>query len=277
MLSITQLVGIAALGLSSSSLISRVAADAVPTSPGPGDSFNEGSPCPIQWNLDTTGTWTDFTIQLMTGSNFQMTPLATVASGLDGTKGEGKYEWTCPEVEPNSAIYFYQFTQTGGNTSWTTRFTIASATGETTEPTETTMVNGVAVGYGTGRLSGASVSLSPGAGASGAASSGLVGGGGGAASSMAASVSSVVSSSPSTSSGMMTSVVTTSSTPVETSQSSSSSVSQSSSSRSSINASGASNAAQSAAPANSASSLLSSTSVVVGSLIFALSSLAVFA
>jgi len=40
MLSITQLVGIAALGLSSSSLISRVAADAVPTSPGPGDSFN---------------------------------------------------------------------------------------------------------------------------------------------------------------------------------------------------------------------------------------------
>jgi len=38
MLSITQLVGIAALA--STSLVSRVAADAVPTSPGPGDSFN---------------------------------------------------------------------------------------------------------------------------------------------------------------------------------------------------------------------------------------------
>jgi hypothetical protein len=66
-------------------------------------------------------------VRLMTGSNQAMTPLVTVASGLDGTTGEpafpkkrpeeigglrvlrfrtgtGKYEWTCPEVNPNSAV-----------------------------------------------------------------------------------------------------------------------------------------------------------------------------
>lgn len=31
-----------------------------------------GQKCNIQWDLDTTGTWTSFEIQLMTGSNLNM-------------------------------------------------------------------------------------------------------------------------------------------------------------------------------------------------------------
>ncbi|GAA5923609.1 uncharacterized protein JCM15063_003704 [Sporobolomyces koalae] len=275
MFTVTQLVGIAALA-STALFPTSVHADVVPTAPGPGDSFNvrllENVPergCTVQWNLDTTGTWKDFTIQLMTGSNFQMTPLATVASGLDGTTGTGKLEWTCPQVTPNSAIYFYQFTQTGANTSWTTRFTIADANGQSTAPPETTMVNGVAVGYGTGRLSGASVSLSSNAAAgSASASSGT-----GAAGSSAASAASSTAASA-TASGMTT-VTTTSSTAVETAASSSSSSDASSSSSSSSSASSASQAtkaAQSSTPNSGASS--ATTSIISGSVVLAVAFLA---
>ncbi|GAA5834916.1 hypothetical protein JCM3766R1_002038 [Sporobolomyces carnicolor] len=256
----------------SAALVPRAAADAVPTAPGPGDSFNEGSACPIQWNLDTTGTWTNFTIQLMTGSNQAMTPLMTVVSGVDGTTGTGKYSWTCPEVTPNSA-----FTQAGSATSWTTRFTIASASGETTEPTETVMVDGKPVGWGTGRLSGASADTS--AAASGAGSSGAV--------TTATTTTSSASSSPS---GMVT-VVTTSSTDPATSTSTSTSTSSSSSSASSssasssstssqVVASGSSNAAaKSSTNGNGASSLLAGSRAVVvsGTALVALASLAMFA
>ncbi|GAA5878879.1 hypothetical protein JCM1840_000828, partial [Sporobolomyces johnsonii] len=89
-----------------------------------------------------------------TGSNLAMVPLETVATGLDGTKGATSLDWTCPQVTPNSAIYFYQFTQTGGNTSWTTRFTIASATGDSTTPTNSTVSNGETIKWGTGSLVG---------------------------------------------------------------------------------------------------------------------------
>ena len=34
----------------------------VPTAPGPGEYFNTGSDCVIQWNRDTTGTWRNVTI-----------------------------------------------------------------------------------------------------------------------------------------------------------------------------------------------------------------------
>lgn len=45
----------------------------------------------------------------MSGSNDNMSTVATVASGLDGTDSSlSPYNWTCPEVDPYSAIYFYQ-------------------------------------------------------------------------------------------------------------------------------------------------------------------------
>lgn len=38
-----------------------------------------------------------------------MTRVTTVASGVDGTDSSlSPYTWTCPEVDPYSAIYFYQ-------------------------------------------------------------------------------------------------------------------------------------------------------------------------
>lgn len=70
----------------------------------------------------------------MTGSNLAMVPVQTVATGLDGTSGSGTVDFTCPDVTPNSAIYFYQFSQAGQPTSWTTRFTIAGADGSTVSP-----------------------------------------------------------------------------------------------------------------------------------------------
>lgn len=44
-----------------------------PIVPSPGDVFNEGSDCNIAWNPDTTGTWVEMNIELMSGSNENMT------------------------------------------------------------------------------------------------------------------------------------------------------------------------------------------------------------
>ncbi len=50
----------------------------------------------------------------MSGSNDNMTRVTTVASGLDGTdSSRSPYTWTCPEVDPYSAVYFYQVNLTG--------------------------------------------------------------------------------------------------------------------------------------------------------------------
>ncbi|GAA5980996.1 hypothetical protein JCM10908_003945 [Rhodotorula pacifica] len=162
MLSVTQL-GASAVLLALSAA-KAVHADVVPTAPGPGEVFRVGQKCNIQWNLDTTGTWTSFEIQLMTGSNLNMVPLTTVATGIDGTTGAGTIDFTCPQVTPNADIYFYQFTQAGAATSWTTRFTIAAADGTVTQPTETT----AGIAWGTGQLVGAA---GAGAGAAAAGSS----------------------------------------------------------------------------------------------------------
>ncbi|BGP36214.1 hypothetical protein JCM10449v2_000112 [Rhodotorula kratochvilovae] len=82
-----------------------------------------GERCDVEWDLDTTGTWTSFSITLMTGSNLAMVPVQTVKTGLDGIKGATTLDYTCPNVTPNAAIYFHQFEPT----SWTMRFTIAAA------------------------------------------------------------------------------------------------------------------------------------------------------
>ena len=55
-----------------------VLADPVPSSPAPGQVFNEGSTCTIGWTPDTTGTWKTLDIELMTGDNSQMVFLTSM-------------------------------------------------------------------------------------------------------------------------------------------------------------------------------------------------------
>ena len=66
-------------------------------------------------------------IDLMSGSNNNMSLVTNVVNGLDGTdESLSPFSWTCPEVDPYSTIYFYQFTN-GDDIStraWTTRFTV---------------------------------------------------------------------------------------------------------------------------------------------------------
>jgi len=137
------------------------AAGVVPTAPGPGQSFKEGGECSISWNLDTTGKWTSFSIDLMSGSNTAMNTITNVVKGQDGTKGETTLKWKCPAVTPHSAIYFYQFTQAGADTTWTTRFTITSPTGEVTPPANALQPDGAKIPWGTGQLAGAGAATAP--------------------------------------------------------------------------------------------------------------------
>lgn len=139
-----------------------VRADAIPTEPGPGAVYKEGGKCTFAWNGDTDGKWSNMAVELMTGDNFQMVHLTTVVTGLDGNKA-GTYSYDCPEVEPNSAIYFYQFTvpSTPGAIQWATRFTIAAASGSTVPPEHSTQTNGDAIPWGTGKLVDASSATPP--------------------------------------------------------------------------------------------------------------------
>ncbi|KAJ4498691.1 hypothetical protein C8R41DRAFT_916183 [Lentinula lateritia] len=132
-----------------------------PIAPGPGDQFNAGSPCTIQWQVGEN--WSNFTISLMSGSNTQMQLVAPVASGLDGSNAAfSPFNWTCPEVNPYSAIYFYQFTNSNDttNSKWTTRFTIASPSGESSPPSNSTQPNGDSIPWGVGSLNSASANSS---------------------------------------------------------------------------------------------------------------------
>ncbi|KAF8634652.1 hypothetical protein AX15_000792 [Amanita polypyramis BW_CC] len=130
-------------------------ADVTPSDPGPGTVSNAGSTCYITWIGDTSSptAWKGMSIELMTGSNYDMVHLTTVASNLDGTTS-GQYTWTCPQVTPNSAIYFYQFTGPNApDKQWTTRFTIASSSGQSTPPSNATQPGtGETIPWGNGAL-----------------------------------------------------------------------------------------------------------------------------
>ncbi|PIL24790.1 hypothetical protein GSI_12676 [Ganoderma sinense ZZ0214-1] len=131
-----------------------VHAEVVPTAPGPGDIFKEGGQCTFTWDVDTSGVWKTMNVELMTGSNTGMVHITTVAT-LDGTDAsKTTYSYNCPNVTPNSAIYFYQFSTPAApsNLTWTTRFTIAAADGSTTSPENETEPNGQAIPWGTGAL-----------------------------------------------------------------------------------------------------------------------------
>ncbi|KAI0358222.1 hypothetical protein OH77DRAFT_1421533 [Trametes cingulata] len=131
-----------------------VRADPVPTAPGPGDVFKEGTQCTFTWDVDTTGTWKEMNVELMTGDNFNMIHLTTVAK-LDGTDAsKTTFSYDCPQVTPNSAIYFYQFTSpTAANRTWTTRFAIGDASGNVTPPPNATQPgSGDSIPWGVGQL-----------------------------------------------------------------------------------------------------------------------------
>ncbi|KAL1743734.1 hypothetical protein HDZ31DRAFT_83184 [Schizophyllum fasciatum] len=127
-----------------------------PTAPGPGDVFTAGQNCTIQWAIDQSGSWNNVTIDLMSGANNNMSFVANVASNLDGSDASNSpFNWTCPEVNPYSDIYFYQFTN-GGDTQdakWTTRFTIASPSGEVDPPENPNQPDGSSIPWGVGHIS----------------------------------------------------------------------------------------------------------------------------
>ncbi|KAL1722503.1 hypothetical protein EV715DRAFT_270482 [Schizophyllum commune] len=127
-----------------------------PTAPGPGDVFAAGGNCTIQWAVDQSGSWNNVTIDLMSGSNSNMSFVANVASGLDGTDASNTpFNWTCPDVDPYSDIYFYQFTngEDKMDAKWTTRFTISSSSGEVDPPENPTQPDGSQIPWGVGHVS----------------------------------------------------------------------------------------------------------------------------
>ncbi|KAJ3774517.1 hypothetical protein FB446DRAFT_664953 [Lentinula raphanica] len=180
-------------------------ADVVPNTPSTGKA---GSTCTITWSGDSNSTsnWSNMAIEFMTGDNFDMVFLTTVATGLDGTKS-GTYSWTCPDVTIYSAIYFYQFISPAEveNPVWTTRFAIASASGDTTTPPNDTQPDGEAIPWGKGALVDASSASAAPAFASGVTVTS------GSIPATTASSSSSVSSVATTKSGSASSSVTTSS------------------------------------------------------------------
>jgi len=79
----------------------------------------------------------------------------TAVGTVDGTSTTNNtYSYPCLNVEPNSQIYFYQFTSPSSTTTlWTTRFTIADSSGKTVPPElQETSATGEIIRYGIGKL-----------------------------------------------------------------------------------------------------------------------------
>ncbi|CDU23325.1 uncharacterized protein SPSC_01954 [Sporisorium scitamineum] len=186
---------------------------------------NEGSPLLIQWDTTTSQTWKSMEIKFMTGSNQNMTELYTVATGVDGTSsGAGKLLWTAPNVSPNSAIYFFQFTHNGQDPTWTTRFAIADTTGAVTWPPYAKQPEGASIPWGQGRIVSGAVSAassSNSSSSSSASASGWITSASATGSSASASASSISSSSSASASQSSASVSSSSSSPSSSQTSSS--------------------------------------------------------
>ncbi|KAI6120539.1 hypothetical protein EDD17DRAFT_1775417 [Pisolithus thermaeus] len=141
--------------------ISFVQADPTPITPGPGDIFIEGQSCSITWSVDPTGAWTTMNIYLMTGDNYNMVQLAAVGT-VDGTNpAKTTHLYSCPQVSPHAAIYFYEFSSpASANSTWTTRFTITDSTSDIVPAPQTTQPGGADIPWGTGTIVGTSASSS---------------------------------------------------------------------------------------------------------------------
>ncbi|KZT69299.1 hypothetical protein DAEQUDRAFT_765607 [Daedalea quercina L-15889] len=160
-----------------------VRANPTPTTPAPGDLYNEGAECRVAWDADQTGVWTVMNVELMTGDNEQMQFLELVAT-VDGTNASNNsITYTCPDVDLNSQVYFYQFTSPfSTNVYWTGRFAIAAANGSTVPAPDTELSNGATISWGSGSIVGQTPGTAPAYGQSASGSS--------ASSSTAASVTS---------------------------------------------------------------------------------------
>lgn len=129
-------------------------ADVTPSEPGPGSTFNAGATCTVSWigDKESTTAWKNMAIQLMSGSNTDMNHITTIASDQDGTV-DGRVNYPCPEVNPYATIYFYQFTAPGApDKTWTTRFTIASSTGQSVPAVNQRQPDGQNIPWGVGAL-----------------------------------------------------------------------------------------------------------------------------
>jgi len=136
-----------------------VHAAVVPITPPPG---NEGATCTVSWQGDAASTvWGSMAIQLMSGDNLNMVHLTTITTEQDGTT-DGQFEYPCPDVDPNSAIYFYQFTSPlTPEKQWTTRFAIAGPDGSTVPPANAVQGDGEPIPWGVGALADPSAAVPP--------------------------------------------------------------------------------------------------------------------
>jgi len=144
-------------------IATAVSANMAPSEPAPGTIWTIGQPGLIQWADDSTSPplatdWKKFKIDFMTGDNANQILLTNVATGLDGTAAT-TYNWTCPDVDTHSAIYFFMFTSLTKPTdvAWTTRFAIVGADGVQSTPANAAQpdgstLDGKAIPWGVGHL-----------------------------------------------------------------------------------------------------------------------------
>jgi len=92
----------------------------------------------------------------MSGSNLNMSLVTNVATAIDGTDTSlSPFNWTCPDVDPHSDIYFYQFSQFDlpDNKTWTeSTLQIASKDGNVTAPEFAAQPSGDPPAWGNGKL-----------------------------------------------------------------------------------------------------------------------------
>lgn len=65
--------------VTAAALVGVAHADVTPSEPGPGSSYQAGGTCTLSWigDAESTTAWSDMSIQLMTGSNFDMVHLTS--------------------------------------------------------------------------------------------------------------------------------------------------------------------------------------------------------
>lgn len=179
--------------------------------PGVGTTFKAGSDCTVEWKVDPTGQWKTMHIQLMSGNNLDMKHITTAGTvdGTDPTKAS--FTWTCPELDPYSEIYFYQFsTPASKELIWTTRFLITDKDGSFVPPPNPTQPDGKPIGWGIGKLVDPSTAVAAPTDIGTQASSSASGSSSGSATSSASGSASGISSAP------VTASVPVSSAPVST-------------------------------------------------------------
>ncbi|KAH8550373.1 hypothetical protein BGW37DRAFT_499068 [Umbelopsis sp. PMI_123] len=144
-------------------IATAVSANMAPSEPAPGTIWTIGQSYAIQWADDGTSPsiatdWKKFKIDFMTGDNTNQIFLENVATGLDGTAATS-YNWTCPNVDVHSAIYFFMFTSLTNATdmAWTTRFAIVGTDGVQSTPANAAQpdgstLNGQPIPWGVGHL-----------------------------------------------------------------------------------------------------------------------------